>query len=314
MTECVIFDLDGTIVDCQHRRVHITGGKKDWDTFFQSMTEDTPNYPVYDLYKLVRQHLPIVICTARSEDYSDLTQRWLDKFGVTYSAIYFRPKNDYRADYVVKREMYDRLTSDGWEPKFVVDDRKSVVDVWRDAGLCCLQCAPGDFELPLIEHKKDQKLLTLMVGPSGGGKTYWLKANGYYDQSGLVISSDVVRQQLCGDFRDQSKNDLVFSYMLDHYTTRLKYGLHTIIDATNLKKKDRMNFVNLLPKGAKGEYLIVNRPMEQKYKDGGWRNELDFDLIEKHERKFRGNLQHILEADQHPDITVHNVYDYYSSF
>jgi DNA transposition AAA+ family ATPase len=29
--------------------------------------------------------------------------------------------------------------------RFAIDDRDRVVDAWRDLGLVCLQCAPGDF-------------------------------------------------------------------------------------------------------------------------------------------------------------------------
>jgi hypothetical protein len=56
-----------------------------------------------------------------------------------------RAEKDYRADDIIKGELLDRIISDGWRPWLVVDDRDRVVKMWRDRGLLCLQCAPGDF-------------------------------------------------------------------------------------------------------------------------------------------------------------------------
>ena len=62
-----------------------------------------------------------------------------------------RHTNDYRADSIVKSELYDSLVSE-WSyvfnsstPVIIFDDRQSVVDMWRDRGLTCCQVAKGDF-------------------------------------------------------------------------------------------------------------------------------------------------------------------------
>lgn len=34
---------------------------------------------------------------------------------------------------------------DKYDVLFAIDDRSSVVDMWRDLGLVCLQCAEGAF-------------------------------------------------------------------------------------------------------------------------------------------------------------------------
>lgn len=45
-----------------------------------------------------------------------------------------RPDSDYRADIAVKREIFDQL-SQRWTIRSAIDDRPSVVDLWRSLGL-----------------------------------------------------------------------------------------------------------------------------------------------------------------------------------
>ena len=61
-----------------------------------------------------------------------------------YDDLFMRMAGDKRPDYVVKKDILDNFIkiSDVW---FVLDDRKSVVDMWRKAGLRCLQVQEGDF-------------------------------------------------------------------------------------------------------------------------------------------------------------------------
>ena len=46
----VIFDIDGTIADCNHRRHHVDGsGPVDWNAFRAETVNDTPNQHVCDI-------------------------------------------------------------------------------------------------------------------------------------------------------------------------------------------------------------------------------------------------------------------------
>ena len=65
--------------------------------------------------------------------------------GLIFEQIYMRSDNDYRPDTVLKRELLDKMRANGYDPKMVFDDRTSVVQMWRDAGLKAVQVAPGDF-------------------------------------------------------------------------------------------------------------------------------------------------------------------------
>ncbi len=146
LPNCVLFDLDGTLANCDHRRVHITKKPKDWQAFNACMANDTVHANIFQLMNILKgSGWKVVICTGREAAYRDVTIAWLRKWNIWFDAIYMRAEKDYRADDIIKSELLDRILADGFSPWLVVDDRDRVVAMWRSRGLTCLQCAPGDF-------------------------------------------------------------------------------------------------------------------------------------------------------------------------
>ncbi len=147
----IIFDIDGTLADIEHRRHFVSGGNKDWKSFNASMHLDLLNTPVYTIYKALRLtdldmvKYEFILCTGRSEDNSKETHEWLYYNDIRADQIYFRKSGDSRADHIVKKEFLEDVRSQGKEVLFVVDDRDSVVKMWRENGVVCLQCAEGNF-------------------------------------------------------------------------------------------------------------------------------------------------------------------------
>lgn len=304
-----IIDIDGTLADCRHRLHHVLPGRKrDWEAFFGEMDDDEPIWPVCEVVRHLALESRIVLCSGRPENYRAVTEAWLDRNGVQRDALYMRPAGDTRPDHIVKAQILDGIKADGYEPFIVIDDRQSVVDMWRDRGLVCLQAAPAETEMPASAK------LTLMVGPSGAGKSSYLnlcsmgKFGGTH--SSHVISSDQYRADLCGDFRSQEKNNEVFAAVHATAKARLKHGLPTILDATHLRRKDRMTAAQIVPQQNEVRYIVLNRPMEIKRRDGGWRNKVKdadgkpFDLIAKHEQMFSSQIKDILSGDGLPNVIV----------
>ena len=56
-----------------------------------------------------------------------------------------RADNDQRPDSEVKQDILNSLKAQGKKILFTVDDRQSVVDMWRANGITCLQCQKGDY-------------------------------------------------------------------------------------------------------------------------------------------------------------------------
>lgn len=143
----VIFDIDGTLADCTHRQHHLTGpGKKDWDAFYAAMHADEPKLDILQVALAFTEFgFSILLCTGRPESYRETTLAWLKQHRIAYDALFMRKDGDFRDDTIVKREMLGAIRERGYTVTLVVDDRDKVVKMWREEGLTCLQCAPGDF-------------------------------------------------------------------------------------------------------------------------------------------------------------------------
>lgn len=141
--------------------------------------------------------------------------------------------------------------------------------------------------------------IVLMIGPSGAGKSTF--AAKHFPQH-EIISSDSIRSELCGDFRVQTRNDEIFAEVHRRAELRLGMGQRVVIDATNLKARDRRFFVELSKRlQIKLYYLVVNRPVGDKLATGGWRLEVK-GLIEKHDQTFQNNLREILNGDGYATV------------
>jgi predicted kinase len=299
----VIFDIDGTLSDPTHRLHHVTGDNRNWDAFFGEMGADPIHEPIRKLlYSLGRHTDIILICTGRPENYREATETWLTNKGIFRNKLYMRPAGDTRQDHIVKAEMLAAIRADGYEPWLVIDDRPSVVAMWRANGLTCLQCRDWD-DVPPVEPG----LLTLMIGPSGAGKSSWLNSLGAHAfgiRPSQIVSSDQIRDELCGDFRDQRRNTDVFAALHAIVKTCVSHGLPTVVDATNLRRRDRLAAAALTPPTGKIRYIVLDRPEHEKRRDAGWRDDMPIDVIAKHARIFEGQLKNILAGDGLPNVEV----------
>ncbi len=168
----IIFDLDGTLADCEHRRhfvdrdknldlriysekdniVHKVGDstlfkwQPDWRSFYEACDKDTPINPVKEfftniLYYPCNRH--VEIWSGRCESVREKTIKWLlkeifdDDEGVKYidRMLKMRPMDDNTPDDKLKERWLDEAIVDGKTIDFVVDDRPKVVRMWRRRGI-----------------------------------------------------------------------------------------------------------------------------------------------------------------------------------
>ena len=142
-----LFDIDGTLALIDHRRPFVTGERPNWNKFNKLMGDDTPNHPVVSLYKTLWESnkYQLILVSGRGEEYRKITETWLTWNSIPFEKLLMRPRNDFRSDVEIKQEILNQLRGEGQEISFVVDDRNSVVDMWRQNGITCLQCAEGNF-------------------------------------------------------------------------------------------------------------------------------------------------------------------------
>lgn len=154
--KAILVDLDGTLANCDHRRHHVETIPKNWEAFFAGIPDDKVNHWCMDLvYGYHANAYDIVFMTGRMELHRDVTMKWLHKNvgmltdaggrGFYRTELFMRANNDFRPDHETKLDLYKTHVQPHYDILFAVDDRASVVKMWRSIGLTCLQCADGDF-------------------------------------------------------------------------------------------------------------------------------------------------------------------------
>lgn len=320
MPKAIIFDIDGTLANCDHRLHFLTdNGQKNFDAFYGALSADTPYQDILDLFLIVNNddsHDPIrvVLCSGRPENYREATQAWIiQHLGCVSLPLYMRPAGDFRRDDIIKEELLTRIRADGYDPILAIDDRKRVVDMWRRNGITCLQCrewSEADPRRSTDEASKLRGLLTLMVGPVCGGKTTMAKSlAATVSNCQYRVSSDSLREEFTGTITSQDLNNQVFRAAHAMIAARIQNGLHCVFDATNLKRKDRLTVV-ALAKGGPVRYIVCDRPLPEKVEAAHARMAVypcktDWSaIVLKHHERMGSCIRDILKGDTLPNVTV----------
>ncbi len=100
--------------------------------------------------------------------------------------------------------------------------------------------------------------MIVLVGVPGSGKSTWAK-----EQNCQVLSSDEFRVMLSGDESNQDIHRHVFAAMRHVLRARLEIGpMTTIIDATNLRWRDRRSWLQAAKKfNARVEAMYFDVPL-----------------------------------------------------
>lgn len=146
MNKVIVFDIDGTLANIEHRRAFVASKPKNFKAFNAGIPQDTPHEEIVFLAKtFFDQGHTVLLCSGRGEESREVTVKQMDDFGVKFDKLFMRQHKDYRADNIVKVELLAQIREQFGEPFLWFDDRKQVVDAIRAEGVRVLQVAPGDF-------------------------------------------------------------------------------------------------------------------------------------------------------------------------
>ena len=140
LPEAIIVDIDGTM--------SLADGRNIFDNTL--IHTDRVNFPVQWLVKLLHDNgIEIIFLTGRegTEECALETDKWLKEHsGLKSYSLVMRKAGDYRKDAIVKTELYNERIKDKFNVRFVLDDRDSVINMWRrNLKLPCFQVYYGDF-------------------------------------------------------------------------------------------------------------------------------------------------------------------------
>jgi predicted kinase len=100
----------------------------------------------------------------------------------------------------------------------------------------------------------NKKCLIILVGPPASGKSTWGKE--FAKKNNVVyVSTDEIRGEIGKDESDQSVSDVAFVIAKNRVAKSLFQGNHTMIDATNINRKSRRDWVNM--KKSYGAYVVA---------------------------------------------------------
>lgn len=137
LPHAVIFDMDGTL--------SLMGDRNPYDA--STCENDAPNEQVVYMCKMLYscgKH--IVIVSGRSEEYKSQTVSWLEKNGISCSALFMRPKDNWEKDWIIKKRIFMESIRPKWFIESAFDDRMQVSELcWRDLGITTFQVATGNF-------------------------------------------------------------------------------------------------------------------------------------------------------------------------
>lgn len=136
LPKAIIVDIDGTIAEKGTRNPF----------HWKAVGRDTPIQHVIDLVNAYSKTHEIIMLSGRDSVCRPETKMWLLDNNVNYDSLYMRAEGDRDKDIIIKKELYARNIKDKFYIDFVLDDRASVVDMWRnDIHLPCFQVAEGNF-------------------------------------------------------------------------------------------------------------------------------------------------------------------------
>lgn len=161
----IIFDLDGTLANCEHRRhfvderlskQHAYGliynpekrFKPDWKSFYEACDKDTPIEPVIDIFTRCVCTDKVEIWSGRCESVRDKTLLWLDRnLNVNNDEflLKMRPIGDSMPDDVLKERWLEETYEDTkWGRRtpiqFVFDSDPKSIEMWRAHGIFVFDC------------------------------------------------------------------------------------------------------------------------------------------------------------------------------
>ena len=134
----IIFDLDGTMALNDHRSYY---------DYSEKVKKDKVNIVLKMLLSLVNNNTDIKLfaVSGREGVCKEWTEEWLTDCFISCDNLYMREEGDNRPDDIVKKEIYDKYIKGKYHVVCVFDDRKRILQMWKNEGLYVFDCSQDPF-------------------------------------------------------------------------------------------------------------------------------------------------------------------------
>lgn len=142
----VIFDIDGTLANLDHRLPLLQRKIKDFKAFENLVSKDSPIDFMDDIFEFVasKRKYQLILLTGRSEDCRENTVKWLKSitgwFDPDFDLLYMRnsregPKKDFRPSVEFKREIIVNKILPKFDVSMIFDDDIRNIKMYCELGL-----------------------------------------------------------------------------------------------------------------------------------------------------------------------------------
>ena len=141
----IICDINGTLSDASHREYLVSGGRSDWDKFYE-LAKDDPVKPVTRdiINSLGSTGYEIHLLTGSHRKYEDDKILWLDRHDVSYHTLHvprYGERAYHQSDDLKRSWLMDQSKAFFNRIACCLEDRDRDIEMWKDCGLVCWQVA-----------------------------------------------------------------------------------------------------------------------------------------------------------------------------
>ncbi len=148
-----IFDLEGTLSNCQHRIHHLEAGN--YDSWNNQLLLDTANTKVIDHLKQLHQNgFKIILSTAKEEKYHPTISRWLVDYKIDgkFFLLLSREKSQKGWKSIDVKKEHLKMLQEDFDIKYAFDDREENCLIYSDVGITTFHVQKG---IPVLFQKKN---------------------------------------------------------------------------------------------------------------------------------------------------------------
>lgn len=138
--KAIILDRDGTLASCHNAPA--SRSNQEWQEYNAALPFDRPVPLVVGLLRSIRPGVVRIMVSGRAEgDWPGDRRRrfamqdWIAKHQLPIDFLFMREGGDKRVDAIVKEEILNRDILPHFDPVVAVDDRPSVLEVWKKYGI-----------------------------------------------------------------------------------------------------------------------------------------------------------------------------------
>ena len=137
-SKAIVVDIDGTVAKMVDR------GPFEWDR----VDSDIPRTEIIDIVERMSKTHEIIFLSGRDSICREKTEEWIkNNINVSRFQLFMRKERDMRADREIKNELFFNHVAPNYAVDFVIDDRKQMIQEWRDIGVMCINvgCPYAEF-------------------------------------------------------------------------------------------------------------------------------------------------------------------------